>query len=312
MNPILTQLQRIKTTDGAQQAKWVLILLVVLLGWVGARFFWQVSSLFSGNQISTTIINTNDFKATQNSNQAAQIIKLNLFGDAGQTEKVAIETPITETAPETRLNLKLRGIYASSDDKSSNAIIENSRGQQDLYFIDDKIPPERNLTLAKVLKHKVILNRNGKYETLTMEDFGSTVGGNEKSKPALLSMRGKKLPKKIDRRNNRQLTRQLAGIRQKMVNDPKSLAGLMNVNPVTENGQFKGFKISPGRDASLFARAGLRRNDLVTSINGIVLDDPTKILTLPDEIRNAQELSIEIIRGNQPLSLVFNLNDDKK
>lgn len=312
MNPILIQLQRLKTTNSTQQAKWFLLVLVLLLGWVSARFFWQVSSLFLDEQISTTLINNNSFKSTQNTDQAAQIIKLNLFGEVNHTEKTTIQAPITEAAPETRLNLKLRGIYASTDDKSSNAIIENSRGQQDLYFIDDKIPPEKNLTLAKVLKHKVILNRNGKYETLTMEDFGSSIQESTKSKKPSLRFRGKKLPKKIDRRNNRQLTRQLSGIREKMVNDPKSLAGLMNVNPVTENGQFKGFKLSPGRDASLFARAGLRRNDLVTSVNGIVLDDPSKALSLYDELRNAQELSIEIIRGNQPLSLVFNLNDDKK
>ncbi len=311
MNAILTYLGRLKIVDSSQQAKWTLVLIVILLGWVSARLFWQISALFSTEVIATTVSSTN-YASPQNQNQAAQIISFNIFGDAGQANQEIVQTPITENVPETRLNLKLRGIYASTDVKSSNAIIENARGQQDLYFIDDKIPGERNLTLVKVLKDKIILNRNGKYETLTMEDFGSTVNKPSQKNSTLSRFAGKRVAKKIDRRNNRQLSRQLSTIRKKMVNNPKSLAGLMNVNPVTQNGQFKGFKVSPGRDASLFARAGLRRNDLVTSVNGIVLDDPSKALTLYDELRNAQELSIEVERGNKTLSLVYSLNDDKK
>ncbi len=314
MKPLFTRIQHLKIPDSNQQAHWVLMVLVILLGWVGAKFFWQLGSLFSPQQIVTTLAQNRASRVTQHSAQAAQIIRLNLFGDAGHTatEKIVPQEPVTEAVPETRLNLKLRGIYSSEDSQSSNAIIEDSRGQQNLYFIDEKIPAEKNLTLAKVLKHKVILKRNGQYETLTMEDFGHALNTEPGTRTLTSGIKRKTHSRKIDRRNNKQLTRQLSGIRKKMINDPKSLAGLMNVSPVIENGQFKGFKISPGRDASLFARAGLRRNDLVTSINGIVLDDPSKFLTLPDELRNAQELNIELIRGNQPLSLVFNLNDDNK
>lgn len=307
---INSKIQRIASIKNETLSQWLFVFLIILSAWMGAGLFWQINSFFNQQTIQAELI-PGMSPTSRHKKLASAIIKNHLFGNAAKSQPQPSPDVIVEDAPETRLNLKLRGIYASDDPKLSNAIIENGRGQQDLYFIGEKIPGERNLSISKVMKDKIILMRNGNFETLTMEDFGSKVSAEPRRSSAFLPG-AKKTSRRIDKRHNQQLTRQLANIRNKMVNDPKSLVGLMNVKPVTQNGQFKGFKVSPGRNASLFARSGLRRNDVVTSVNGIVLDDPSKALSLLDELKNAQELSIELERGNQPLSLVFSLNDNKK
>jgi len=311
MTIVSEKLNKLSSIKKETLSQWALILLVILMGWAVSKLFWGVSNIFTHQPINTDIkLTTNVSSSPQK--LASSIIKNHLFGNAASVTKTRPEPEIiAENVPETRLNLKLRGIYASDDSSLSNAIIENERGLQDLYFIGDKIPGERNLQISKILKDKIILNRNGNFETLTMEDFGSKVK-TKSIRTTGVRRNFNKQKRLIDKRNNQQLSRQLFKIKNQMVNDPKSLAGLMNVRPVTQNGQFKGFRVSPGRNASLFARAGLRRNDLVTSINGIVIDDPSKALVLLDELRNAQELNLEIVRGSQPLSLVFSLNDNTK
>ncbi len=314
MNPITRKMNNWRETDTAMLAKWSLLPLTIVIAWIASQLFWQIGALFASEQISTSLSSSINKTATLTTPQNIKnLLNKNIFGEAGKVivEEVADE-PMPEEVPETRLNLKLRGIYASSDSTRSNAIIETENGLQDLYFIDDEIPGERNLSLARVLADRIIIKRNGKFETLKMEDLSKGLINTRSKMPSLRSAKRDPRNKLIDRRNNRQLTKQLSKIKQQMINDPTSLAGLMNVSPKMVDGEFVGFQISPGKDASLFARSGLRRNDIITNVNGISLDDPSSALTLYEEIRNADELNIQLTRGNKPLSLVYSLNDNKK
>jgi general secretion pathway protein C len=311
MNPLILRINNLRETDSSVFAKWSLIPILIVIAFTAAQLFWKIAEAFTTEQISTQIPYTTSSSSTTNSeSNISKLLSQNIFGDASKVEVPVVQQSIDEDVPETRLNLKLRGIYASDDNTKSNAIIETSNGLQDLYFIDDSIPGERNLTLAKVLVDRIIIKRQGNFETLKMEDLSTGII-TQTSKPRQ-SVNSPNKAKLIDRRNNKQLTQQLSKIKQQMVNDPTSLAGLMNVAPKTVNGEFIGFQISPGKDASLFARSGLRRNDIITNVNGIALNDPSSALTLIEEIRNADELSIELTRGDKPLSLVYNLNDNNK
>ncbi len=312
MNPVIKRLTNLTEADSTVVAKWSLLPITLLIAFIAAQLFWKIGGVFASEKISTSFSRTSANTGSSISNANIEdLLQQNIFGEAGkvQIDTVSVQ-PIQDDAPETRLNLKLRGIYASNDSARSNAIIETANGLQDLYFIDDPIPGERNLSLAKVLVDRIIIKRQGNFETLKMEDLSKGLITRQSSSPRLTKSSGK--GKLIDRRNNRQLTRQLSKIKKQMANDPTSLAGLMNVSPKTVNGEFIGFQISPGRDASLFARSGLRRNDIITNVNGIALNDPSSALTLMEEIRNADELSIELTRGDKPLSLVYNLNDNTK
>jgi general secretion pathway protein C len=69
-----------------------------------------------------------------------------------------------------------------------------------------------------------------------------------------------------------------------------------------------GYRVSPGRDAEQFRQLGFEAGDVVTSINGVSLDNPTNTMVLYNSLRTAGEVVFEIKRGDQPLSLSVNLD----
>ncbi len=301
-------------------AKWIMLPLVILIAWIASQLFWLVLEAASSPTISTDISSFSNSSVQNKKDDAIDIQRLvstHLFGKIEATaavEQVEAKTEINEDAPETRLPLVLRGIYSSTDDKLSNAIIENSRKEQNLYFINDSLPEATNLKLAKVLIDRVILSRSGKFETLKMEEEEtssiSTIG--ETIKSPKLSSNADKKGRMIDKRKNDQLTGKLTNLHSQIMQDPESLAGMMNALPVIEDGEIKGFKISPGKDPGLFTQAGLRRNDVVTNVNGIELNSISNGMALKEELKTATEISVQLTRGSQQISLVYSLNENNK
>lgn len=64
-------------------------------------------------------------------------------------------------------NLKLLGVIESNHYKNSRAIIASQNGEGELYTVGDEISP--GLSLYRVLENRVILSRNGRFETLYMD-----------------------------------------------------------------------------------------------------------------------------------------------
>ena len=69
-------------------------------------------------------------------------------------------------APETQLNLQLRGTIAAGDETMAHAIIADGNGKDKVYFINDAVPG--GAVLHEVYTDRVILNRAGILETLRL------------------------------------------------------------------------------------------------------------------------------------------------
>jgi len=63
--------------------------------------------------------------------------------------------------------------------------------------------------------------------------------------------------------------------------------------------------VSPGKNRALFGRIGLRRNDIVTAVNGIDLSDPTSAFNLLEQMSSADEINLSIKRGNRMMDIKF-------
>ena len=102
----------------------------------------------------------------------------------------------------------------------------------------------------------------------------------------------------------------LAQYRYALVNNPESLMDLVRAVPVQDeaSGQTKGFRISPGKDRRLLGRFGLRSGDIVTGVNGVVLDNPLKALELMRELATATSVSLSVERNGEPLEFNFSVD----
>ena len=98
-----------------------------------------------------------------------QLIAIKLFGDSQVSNSNVIDNSELD-APVTRLNLKLRGVYAAEEEKLAGVMIE-AQNKQDVYRVGAKLPGASGLKLHKIMADRVIMSRAGKFETLLIEDF---------------------------------------------------------------------------------------------------------------------------------------------
>lgn len=259
---------------------------VVLIGlslWLLAAIVWTLVPAPALPQTPNQQITTNADR--DNSRVGVNIGALkqrNLFGKAGVVPRAAPKQE-TEEAPDTRLNLTLAGVILSDDPNLSRALISGSNGKQKSYAIDDDIEGA-NASLYEVHVAHVILQRNGRYETLRLQK--RKAGANTSSRSISRSRSGA----------STDVASKLKSVRAEILRDPSKAADFIRVRPVYSKGQLTGYRIYPGKDRALFTKVGLRSGDLVTKINGEGLNDPQKAFSMLSTLSNATSISLELQR----------------
>jgi general secretion pathway protein C len=271
-----------------------------------AKLFWVITLHFTQPDVSKqkVTVTTSKSKAKTTSNtDVSKLIARHLFGSA---ERVEVAQPQVDDAPVTKLNLILRGTYAAGKKERSNSVIEDGKGKQAVYFVDDKLQVSGQVFLRQVHVDKVILETNGRIEELRLKDKVPQVAVRSTKQKKV--GQGKKNNRVDDKRKNAQISQSLNKYREKLQSDPLSLVGLVNYQPKMVDGEMIGIEISPGKDKRLFTQLGLRRRDVITAVNGVSLTNPQDAMQLLTEIQDMQELQVDISRGNESISLLLNLN----
>jgi general secretion pathway protein C len=242
-----------------------------------------------------------------------------LFGEAGEVPDASLiaqpqpsaataRDGIEDGARETRLALKLRGVVASSEDGLGFAVIEH-KSEQDIYAVEDKLPVPGQVVLAKVMARQVVLDNGGTYELLELfED--STLDTQFLQPPS--NARGLASPSEAD------ISAIVGGsasevartYRDRLYNNPQSLAEVVTVSAVREGGELRGYRVAPGKQQEKFEQLGFKPGDLVTSVNGISLNDPANTLRLYQTMRSANEAVFDVERDDQAITINVNLAND--
>lgn len=302
----------------ARRIRQVILLLVVVWMLLSlTRLLWAlVPNAENTNVAPPTVINplsASSSRAIVAPVDIDRMVAWHLFGEAGATAQAVIEAAtevetdsregIEDGARETSLQLKLRGIVASTEDGLGYAIIENAN-QQAIYMVEDKLPVRGNVVLAKVMPRQVVLDNGGTYELLVLfeESTFST------AEPMSAQTAAPAVSENIDKRGDDQATRLAQSYRQRLYQNPQSLAEVVNVSAVRENGALLGYRVSPGKDQEQFAQLGFKMGDVVTSVNGVSLDNPTNTMVLFNDMRSAKEAVFELKRDGQALTLSVNLD----
>lgn len=197
-------------------------------------------------------------------------------------------------APNTTLNLKLSGVVlAENNGGHSEAMIASGNQPEQLYRIGETIEGASGATLHQVYRDRVILNRNGRLETLRRPEQTATARASTPlSRPAL----------PVASSNT------TAPLRQVISDNASQLTNIVRFAPHIEGGQVVGFRVTPGRDAETFASLGLEAGDVVTDINGLTLDDPTRGLEAFAALGEATMANVTILRNGSPQVVVIDTN----
>ncbi len=210
-----------------------------------------------------------------------QIPQWHLFGEAS----VDAISNVPEDLPETNLQLTLRGLIASPDPVLARAIVADPSGKDDFYKIGDTLPG--NVTLKEIHADHIIIQRGGRYETLTLPKTALNMSGNSSSRSSADNHRGG-APKS---------TYSLREYRNALLNNPNEVADMVRIMPKNDGGRFLGYQLQSGRDPQFMARYGLIPGDVVTAVNGVVLDSPVKGMQVMKDLAGADTLDLEIDRN---------------
>ena len=220
-----------------------------------------------------------------------RIASAHLFGQYQASATPGLDK--IRNAPDTQLNLTLLGILANSRNKAASRALISGSGEEKPYSINDAIAA--GVTLTAIFPDRVVLSRNGQLETLRLD----------KDQP-----NSSDAPLAVADNVDGGAAESLAQIRAQMLANPAKAQDYIRVQPApnaTGNGQL-GYRIFPGRDRSVFTSAGLRPGDVVTSINGVQLDDPSKSLQLLSDLSQANQITLTVQRGGESQTVNVNLS----
>ncbi|MCG5529278.1 type II secretion system protein GspC [Halorhodospira halochloris] len=266
-----------------------------------------------------------------------------LFGrPPEQREEQRREIPTD--APETRLDLSLKGILASGGEGQGAAIIDAGDGQK-VFIAGAELPGDA--VLERVQNDRVILSRDGNFEMLRLDR--ETLEIEEHAAPAMSSADlessfvergegGRTTSEHIDYddlsdysppdngataddRADESATDtdhvtatfergEVESLRNELRDNPSKIADLIQIRPVLSGGSIRGFRISPRneRAEAYFERAGLRSNDLILEVNGVSAANHHEMQQMAEELENTSQVRLRIERNGTEQDLTLRID----
>ncbi|MEW5682598.1 MAG: type II secretion system protein GspC [Pseudomonadota bacterium] len=292
---------------------WLNLLLVILLAWLLARLSWQLVPTPAATAL-TPVMPATTSTSTGSGVSLPALTSFALFGKASSEPVKAVQPVVTE-APKTQLNVKLTGVVALAADPAKGSAIIESRGSEATYAVEDTIEGT-SAVLKQVLADRVLLLQAGRFETLMLDGIEYTKiaqanaglgrsdelvavddsSGDLAPAPEPMEMQPLELSEELDMR------------REELIAEPMKFFDYIRVSPHRPQGQLLGYRLTPGKDASLFTQLGLQPNDLAIEINGIALTDMQQAMNVINELRDAKEAAIKIERDGEIRDILVSLS----
>ncbi|HEX5514548.1 MAG TPA: type II secretion system protein GspC [Gammaproteobacteria bacterium] len=223
-----------------------------------------------------------------------QLAALHLFGQAVQTNTPG-GAPID--APETRLNLTLRGILFNTSPELTRAIISAPGRDDEIYRTGAQVPG--GAVIDQIYADRVMLLRNGQYEALRLPEESITA-----ATPRSAATPGQVRPRQQAAASG------LAGIRQDIVANPQNVANYIQGEPVNRaGGGIVGFRVFPGQNRAVFEQSDLREGDIITNVNGIQLDGLDKAAEAMAQLASANAVTVTVLRDGAEHTLQIQLQN---
>lgn len=289
---LLTNLQWQKVMKVAP--KWLALLMVILVAKSAADLTWLIftPSAHNGNGMFRR-------PGVQSRQQAPVRLRtlsdLHLFGVANRAP--VQQAPIE--AKKTHLKLTLRGVFAANDPAQEMAIIANAQGKEQVYRKGDTI--FSGVKLYAVYPDKVILERSGNFESLNLPRDESGAASN-----GIRVVRPDRQPGNAGVNNSLPVvTRTVQGgqmledLRQQILQSPQQFWKNVRIEPrYSSDNQIQGYTFAYNNPQMMNAM-GLRPGDVIVSVNGQPVTDPSVLSSLMSQLSTATSFSLGILRNGQ-------------
>jgi general secretion pathway protein C len=227
--------------------------------------------------------------ARDRSNDFTSLLESHLF--EAPAAPVAPVVPTVVDAPDTTLSLRLSGTRTVSEGELADEAIIDNGGQQRTYRIGQVIDGAEGTTLHAVYPDRVILNRGGRLETLRWtEDLSSGPAARAPPRPIGTPSAS---------------VEPTGSLRQVIGENATRLTDVVRPTPHLQDGRVIGFRVTPGRDRAAFEALGLRAGDVVTDINGTVLDEPSRDSQVFESLGESTQANVTVLRDGVPQVIII-------
>jgi general secretion pathway protein C len=297
MNKLNDLLMRIISSS-----RWIIVINLGLCGMVG----YSVVELLLASPTINLVQRISHNRLLSQLNQTQPVAKVTLdisvlkpaylFGKSPEiSTNLATDT---QPLPQTHLDLKLHGIYYSSNRHTSLAMIADSLDKTNLYHTNESLPG--GVILHEIHEKHVTLLRNGQIEILNLLDSNNPT-------PITTITSYAKNAQNVPNTDKLSPEQLLGHYQHQLQTDPNSLMKLIRILPINQGGRLIGYQLNPGKNTNLLNRFNLQAGDILTSINGIKLDNPINGLNAIQPLANAEQINLEVLRNQQSLSFAFNV-----
>ncbi|MEM9174216.1 MAG: type II secretion system protein N, partial [Myxococcota bacterium] len=237
--------------------------------------------------------------ATRPTASHVAILDRNLFGaQLASDTPVADEIDESEPLTKTKLPLKLLGTAASNNPDLSRASVENQKSREALVVaVGHKFEGLKRVRVKGIERARIILDNAGKLEELALyEDDG------KQPKP-----RARKTPRQARRRPPQPkdtLNDRLARLNGE---DGQGISRLLSSARIVphydpQDGSMLGMKVDAIKEGSLFEQVGLQNGDIITEVNGVVVDRLEATSRIMNELSTADDLVLAYERNGEVFS----------
>ncbi len=228
-----------------------------------------------------------------------EIVSRNIFAPPQVDQPAPPPPPID-------LHLKLLGTSLQTKEKPWAILLDERTNQQALYRLDDDIPDAGKLVTVE--KERIFIDVQGKRVALELP--ADSMPDQADAPNPIAAGAGLFPPGRMPfqrggvrrRRGNHYM------LQRSVVNSSLSnMVPLLTQMRAQPDPQDKGFKLSEIQPDSLFQQMGLRDGDVVNSINGQQLTDPSQAIGLLSSLRDQNSVQISILRMGRPLQFTYDV-----
>lgn len=285
---------------------YLLIGLAILIGLTTGMLSARILSFSFGNELGFETGQTPDAVALPKltDDQLQVILQRSLFNAAAAGEDAEqLDLSVRRATGESAApppakpvgNLTLIGTVVA--DAESFALIQVGR-EVGLYHLNDEVAP--GVELQEVRRNLVVLNQNGRTSELELLPADDLASGEAETRPGSTPSSSSAVSPAagiVGTGDNRyQVSKEVA---ENARNNLNQLLQSARMIPEVKDGETIGFRLVELKRGSLLQQIGLRVGDLVVEINGVELNSPEKALQIFQQVREAANISVGLIRNNK-------------
>lgn len=290
----------------------VKVALVSVIAWQLSQLVWQLSAPDQTIILSNQKMEQWMLAGAEPASLDKRFISSNLF----TKNPVSQPKPKPVVAPKTALNMVLKAVFVSTDQRPSGAIIAVQGKATEYFAVGAELKP--GIFLAEVQDDYVVLERGrgGERESLffpkqdtivrsvakqesrsespvTQQKPRKALQSRTSTNKALKSLPETDLGRDIQRLNPKAFMTKYQALLEE---NPQEVLGQAGIS-VAPSGV--GYRIGQSQYTALLTSAGLKVGDVVLSVNGQVLGNATQDAQLVGSLANQKEVEVEIQRGSR-------------